>query len=113
VTEGESGNSEAHGWSPVASHSFDIELAPGESREIVFVLGYVEMPEDDKWESKGVINKTVARDMIARFATGAQVDAALADLRSYWDGLLERFVLESGDRKLDRMVNIWNQYQIW
>jgi cellobiose phosphorylase len=40
-----------------------------------------------------------------------KVDAALSDLRAYWDNLLNNFVLDSGDEKLNRMVNIWNQYQ--
>ena len=42
VLAGTSGNSVAHGWSPVASHRFDLALEPGESTELVFVLGYVE-----------------------------------------------------------------------
>ncbi|RME70766.1 MAG: glycosyl transferase, partial [Verrucomicrobia bacterium] len=111
VLEGRPRNSEAHGWSPIASHCLEVELQPGESRDFVFVLGYVENPEEEKWESKGVINKTRARETIARFDTAEKVDAALAELRAYWDRLLEVFRLESGDEKLDRMVNIWNQYQ--
>ncbi len=111
VTEGRPRNSVAHGWSPIASHYIEVTLAPGESRDLVFMLGYVENPQDEKWESKGVINKTRAREMMARFDTPAKVDKAFDDLRAYWDGLLERFTVKSGDERLDRMVNIWNQYQ--
>lgn len=111
VTEGKPRNSEAHGWSPIASHYMEITLQPGESRDLVFMLGYVENEQDEKWESKGVINKTKAREMIARFDTAEKVDKAFDDLRAYWDNLLERFTLDSGDERLDRMVNIWNQYQ--
>ncbi len=111
VTEGHPRNSEAHGWSPIASHYMEITLQPGESRDLVFMLGYVENPQEEKWESKGVINKTRARDMIARFDTAEKVDKAFDELRAYWDNLLERFTLASGDERLDRMVNIWNQYQ--
>ena len=32
-------------------------------------------------------------------------------LRSYWDQLLGNFNVKTGEEKLDRMVNIWNQYQ--
>jgi cellobiose phosphorylase len=39
------------------------------------------------------------------------VDAALAELRIYWDNLLNVFTVKSEEEKLDRMVNIWNQYQ--
>lgn len=111
VMEGRPRNSVAHGWSPIASHYFEITLQPGESRDLIFMLGYVENPQDDKWESKGVINKKQAREMISRFDTPAKVDAAFDALRSYWDDLLERFAVRSGDERLDRMVNIWNQYQ--
>ncbi len=111
VTEGKPGMSIAHGWSPVASHYIEVELQPGESKDFVFVLGYIENEEEDKWESKGVINKTKAKETIAKFDTVAKVDKALEELRVYWDELLSVYQLQSGDDKLDRMVNIWNQYQ--
>ncbi|HAH23959.1 MAG TPA: glycosyl transferase, partial [Prolixibacteraceae bacterium] len=66
---------------------------------------------EDKWDSKGVINKTKAKETIARFDTAAKVDAAFADLKKYWEDLLSIYSVKSGDDKLDRMVNIWNQYQ--
>ncbi len=111
VTDGRCRDSVAHGWSPIASHQLDITLAPGESRDLVFVLGYIENAQEDKWESKGVINKKPARELMARFDTAAKVDAAFAELRAYWDDLLSRFSVRTGDERLDRMVNIWNQYQ--
>ncbi|MDE6859808.1 MAG: glycosyl transferase [Duncaniella sp.] len=111
VLDGKPGNSVAHGWSPIASHYIEITLAPGESRDLVFMLGYIETPQDEKWESKGVINKTRAREMMARFDTPEKVDKAFNELRAYWDDLLDRFTVSTGDSRLDRMVNIWNQYQ--
>ncbi|WP_167604951.1 GH36-type glycosyl hydrolase domain-containing protein [Maribellus sediminis] len=111
VLDGASKQSVAHGWSPIASHYLEIELQPGETKDLVFVLGYVENKEDEKWESKGVINKTKAKATIANFDTAEKVDAALAELKAYWDDLLSVYTLDSGDEKLDRMVNIWNQYQ--
>jgi len=111
VAEGKSRNTEAHGWSPVASHYLEVELKPGESKDFIFILGYVENKQDEKWESKNIINKKKAKETISRFDTTAKVDAALADLRSYWDNLLSIYTVDSGDDKIDRMVNIWNQYQ--
>ena len=111
VLEGAPRNSEAHGWSPIASHYLEIDLEPGEKRELVFVLGYIENADEEKWESKNVINKKKAKDLIARFDTVEKVDAALAELSNYWNNLLGVYQVESGDEKLDRMVNIWNQYQ--
>ncbi len=111
VEKGTPGNTVAHGWSPIASHYLEIELQPGEKKDLVFMLGYVEVDKDDKWESKAVINKNPAKEMISKYDTVAKVDAAYDELRTYWDDLLCTISLESGDDRLDRMVNIWNQYQ--
>ncbi|HKM94468.1 MAG TPA: hypothetical protein VJY41_12505 [Prolixibacteraceae bacterium] len=111
VLAGQPNMTEAHGWSPVASHYIEVELQPGESKDFVFVLGYVENAEDEKWESKNIINKTKAKATIAKFNTVEKVDAALAELRTYWDNLLSIYSVKTGEEKLDRMVNIWNQYQ--
>jgi cellobiose phosphorylase len=111
VVEGKPRNSVAHGWSPVASHYIEVELKPGEKRDLIFLLGYIENEQDKKWESKKVINKEKAHALMDRFATRGQVDQAFAELKEYWDRLLDIFVVDSGNDKLDRMVNIWNQYQ--
>ena len=111
VAEGKPGNTVAHGWSPIASHYIEVELKPGESKDFIFILGYVENKQDEKWESKNIINKKKAKETIARFNSVSKVDAALADLRNYWDNLLSIYTVDSGDEKVDRMVNIWNQYQ--
>ena len=111
VMKGKSRNSEAHGWSPIGSHSLNVTLKPGEEKEFVFLLGYVENPQDEKFQSKGVINKTRALAMIDAVSTPAKVQKMFEELRAYWDNLLSVIHLESKDEKLDRMVNIWNQYQ--
>ncbi len=111
VLAGTSGNSVAHGWSPVASHRLDLTLEPGEEKELIFVLGYVENPADKKFVAPGVINKEPALGMMDAFASVAQVEAAFAELKTYWDGLLSRFCVQSSVPELDRTVNIWNQYQ--
>ena len=111
VNEGNSKNSIAHGWSPIASHCLEIILEPGASKEFVFMLGYVEVAPEQKWESKAVINKAPAKEMLAKFDTVEKVDKAYEELREYWDALLGIFTVKSKDKRLDRMVNIWNQYQ--
>jgi cellobiose phosphorylase len=108
---GKAGNSIASGWYPIASHQLEVTLAPGESKQFTFVLGYLENPADDKWEAPGVIKKDGAKELLARFADNAQTDAEFAKLNEYWDNLLGSYTIESGDDKLNRMVNIWNQYQ--
>jgi cellobiose phosphorylase len=111
VMEGKPRNTEAHGWSPIASHCIDIELKEGETTQLIFILGYVENPVKDKFSAKQVINKKPAREMISRFKTPADVERAFAELRKFWDDLLSVYNLHHPDEKLNRMVNIWNQYQ--
>ena len=130
VVEGKPRNSVAHGWSPIASHYVEVELKPGESKDYIFVLGYVENEQDEKFETSPgsspkenglitslgnldhtIINKEKAHAVIQRFSTVESVDAAFAELRQMWDGLLSKFTVKSGDERLNRMVNIWNQYQ--
>ena len=111
VLAGQASNSVAHGWSPIASHFFRLHLEPGESRTLIFVLGYIENPADAKFAADGSIDKTRAHELLAAFDSEAKVDAAFAALNRYWDDLLGRFQVESGCAELDRMVNIWNQYQ--
>lgn len=130
VVNGASTNSVADGWSPIASHCVEVELAPGESKDLVFILGYVENPLDQKWEwqtgtsnaegllqsatapnGSNIMNKKKAEEMIAKFATASAVDQALAELKESWEKLLSKYTVYHEDDKLNRMVNIWNQYQ--
>lgn len=133
VLEGVPGNSIAHGWSPIASHYLEIELTPGESKELIFLLGYVENQSEEKFEktdSKDTpneenskkkvlqsvvgsqrINKSKAKALIESLNTPVKVNAAFRTLKEYWDRLLNVYVVKTEEEKLDRMVNIWNQYQ--
>lgn len=111
VLEGRPRCSIAHGWAPIASHCLDVSLDPGETRELVFVLGYVENAADEKWERPGVINKEKARKIMAEFSTGEAVQAALDALKAFMADLLGAYRIRVADEKLARMVNIWNPYQ--
>ncbi len=129
VLTGTAGNSLAHGWSPIASHFVQVTLAPGESTDLIFLLGYTENPQDRKFDDDEIIrkergelicsqdsdhtliNKTEAHRLINRFSTTEQVEAAFQELKIWWDKLLSYFTIHSTDPRLDRMVNIWNQYQ--
>ena len=111
VKENKARNSVASGWYPIASHQINVELAPGEEKEFIFLLGYAENPRDQKFVAPNVIRKDTAHAMIERFHTSAQVDEAFAKLGEYWNNLLSRFHVESGNEHVNRMANIWNQYQ--
>lgn len=111
VEKGVCTNSIASGWSPIASHQLNVTLAPGESKTYLFVLGYIENAEEDKWEQKGVINKEPAYEMLEKYSTLEGVTAAFQELQMYWHKLLSGYQVETSDDKVNRMVNIWNQYQ--
>lgn len=111
VENGACTNSMASGWSPIASHQINLTLAPGETRSLIFILGYLENPQTEKWESHGIINKEKAFAMLAKYDSDAGVDEAFAELNAYWQNLLAKYNVQSNDGKVDRMVNIWNQYQ--
>ena len=129
VCEGKPANSIAHGWSPIASHYIEVELAPGESKDYIFLLGYVENEQEEKFSAEDIerkqrgellssqdsdvtlVNKQKAQETIRRFASVEAVDQAFDELHAMWDQLLDKYVVKSGDERLDRMVNIWNQYQ--
>jgi cellobiose phosphorylase len=111
VINGKCTDSIASGWSPIAAHQINITLNPGEEKSYVFLLGYVENPVDQKFEAPNVVNKKPANELIAKYITDADVDKAFKELNDYWEKLLSRYVVESENDKVNRMVNIWNQYQ--
>jgi cellobiose phosphorylase len=115
VMKGQPTNSIADGWHPIASHCVEIELEPNETKDLIFLLGYVENDPDNKWDKnsngKNIINKEKAEAMIKAYSTVEAVDRAFDELAEYWSNLLSRYTLESHDDRLNRMVNIWNQYQ--
>lgn len=129
VMSGKPSNSLAHGWSPVASHYIEVNLKPGESKDYIFLLGYVENELDEKFSAEDIerkrngelissqasdvtlVNKTKAKATIEKFSTVEAVDKAFDELRQMWDELLNKYSVTSDDDRMNRMVNIWNQYQ--
>jgi cellobiose phosphorylase len=111
VRNGKLTNSVASGWSPIASHQINERLSAGEEKTFIFVLGYVENPVEEKWESPGIINKKPADAMLSRYRTDEDVEKAFGELKAYWTGLLSKYQVQSGNDKVNRMVNTWNQYQ--
>ena len=113
VEAGQLTNSIAHGWSPIGAHQVKLELEPGESRQIVFVLGYHENPENEKFDpaDSQTINKTLVKPVIRKYLDPAEADAAFERLGEYWESLLGVFEANTPDIHTNRMVNIWNAYQ--
>jgi cellobiose phosphorylase len=113
VEAGQLTNSVAHGWSPIGAYQVKLDLAPGETRQIVLVLGYHENPNAQKFDppNSQTINKAQVKPVIAKYLDPKQADAAFERLRQYWAGLLDIFQVNTPDIHTNRMVNIWNAYQ--
>lgn len=111
VEQGQSGNSMAYGWAPIGSHHVELTLEPGETQQIIFVLGYHENPRDNKFDAAGNINKTSVAPIIEKHLNATHVENAFAALGDYWDRLLGVLQVNTPDVHTNRMVNIWNAYQ--
>jgi cellobiose phosphorylase len=111
VERGYTSDSIVHGWAPHGAHHVRLEIQPGETTEVIFLLGYWENPVDAKFEAPGVLNKALVRPVIERWLQPATVEQGFADLRATWDDLLSVLQVDTPDPDTNRMVNIWNAYQ--
>lgn len=113
VERGQCFNSFANGWAPVGVQQVSLSLQPGETREVIFLLGYHQNPRDAKFDPPGSqrVNKQTVRPVIEKYLQRDAVEAAFATLCAYWDGLLGTLQVQTPDEHTNRMVNIWNAYQ--
>lgn len=114
VEAGQLANSIAHGWQPVGTQQIKVRLEAGEQKKIIFILGYHENPPGVKFDPPGsqTLNKRTVRAVIKRYLQTDQVEDAFQALRAYWDKLLDSFQVTTPDGHTNRMVNIWNAYQV-
>lgn len=75
----------------------DIILAPGETKEIIYVVGQK--------------NPKVADEILATYNEPGKVDAEVKELIAYWHGQLNNFQIETPSDEFNNMVNVWNAYQ--
>lgn len=104
-------NSLAVGWQPIAATKIDIILEPGEKKTLIYTIGFVENEESEKYNDDHSVNISKAEAMIQRVNTDEKVLNLFNELKEYWYDRLSNFTISSNDSKLDRMINIWNQYQ--
>jgi cellobiose phosphorylase len=97
----------------MGSHHVKLELAPGDTKEVIVLLGYQENPKNDKFDPPGsqTINKKRVKPIIARYLQAATVEQAFTDLHDYWTKTLGILQVRTDNEHVDRMVNIWNAYQ--
>ncbi len=107
-------NSIAHGWAPIGAHHVHRAIQPGESAQIVFLLGYHENPQEQKFSpsARQIINKAEVIPVLKTCLNPAFFPKALAEMRAAWNERLAKFQVETPDIHTNRMVNIWNAYQV-
>ncbi len=113
VERGKSGNTIAHGWAPMGSHHVKLSLKPGETKQIIFLLGYHKNPKDQKFNppDSQTVNKQLVKPVISKYLRPAAVENAFRDLKGYWDQLLGLYQTHTPNEHVNRMVNVWNAYQ--
>lgn len=97
VVNGKCTDSNAYGDSGCGSLQADIELAPGESKEIMILLGIGEA-------------ETLGRRTLAEFGSTARADEELAKLKANWHSKLDSFIADTPDADINHTVNMWGLY---
>lgn len=87
------------GYDPCAATQVKLEIEPGETQEILFVLGET-------------ANIKEARELVYRFRTPGEAQAALQRVHDFWNGLLDSVQVKTPDPALDLMLNRWLLYQV-
>ncbi len=75
----------------------EIMLAPGETAEIVYVLGQ-KCPKE-------------AKAILASYEEKGKCDAEIKELIDYWHGQLDNFQVTTPSDEFNNMVSVWNAYQ--
>lgn len=75
----------------------DIELAPGETKVLIYVFGQR--------------NSAEAAEILKKYENTAIADKEIADLRAYWHEQLSHFEVETPSDEFNNMINVWNAYQ--
>ena len=84
---------------PCAAVMTDITLAPGQTAEVVFVVGQAESTEQ-------------ARHLIQRYSAPGMAQEALSEVQIHWDQVLGNVQVKTPDAALDLMMNRWLLYQV-
>ena len=97
VEQGKCTNSNAYGDNACGTLQADLALAPGESRQVLVMLGI------------GTA-EIVGTKIVAEYGSLARADAEFSKLKESWHSKLGSLIVETPDRELDSMLNVWALY---
>ncbi len=104
VQLGRCSNSLAVGDNGCGSLHIALRLAPGESRDLIFILG-VGAPSE-RWNEL-----PSGRDVLAEFGRPDRLAHELAALRAEWGEHISTLQVQTPDPDLNSMINVWHAYQ--
>ncbi|UNF43904.1 protein ndvB [Bartonella krasnovii] len=87
------------GCDPCSAFSYDIDLHPGQTKEIIFYLGSAE----NKQEAEKLLDQVRVSDF----------ETLLTQQKQQWDDFVAPFQVKTPDPSFDLMVNHWLPYQIY
>jgi N,N'-diacetylchitobiose phosphorylase len=97
VETGQCTNSHVYGDNACGTMQADLTLQPGESREVLIMLGI------------GTA-ETIGQKTVAEFGSLARADAEFARLKESWHAKLGSLTIETPDQELNHMINVWALY---
>ena len=100
VENGNCTNSIGDGRDTIGALQHDIDLAPGEEKQIIFLLGITYRKED-------------ACRLRERYDDWEEAEHPLKDINRYWNDYTARNTCATPDRSFNVSFNIWNKYQAW
>jgi cellobiose phosphorylase len=114
VEAGQLSGSIAHGWQPIGAQQVRVKLKAGEQKKVIYLLGYHENPLEAKFDppDSQTINKRSVLPIIKKYLKPDRVENDFKALHEYWDELLNKIQVTTTDEHTNRMVNIWNPYQV-
>lgn len=97
VEQGHCTNSDVYGDNACGTLQADFTLQPGESRELLVMLGIGD-------------SELIGQPTIAEFGSLARAETELAALKADWHSKLGSLIVETPDPDFDHMINVWALY---
>ena len=97
VEQGQCTNSAAYGDNACGSLQTNITLQPGESKEVLVMLGIGDA-------------RTIGKKTVAEFGSLERAETELSKLKEYWHDKLNSLIIETPDAEFNSSINMWGLY---
>ncbi|NLK21403.1 MAG: N,N'-diacetylchitobiose phosphorylase [Epulopiscium sp.] len=97
VVNGQCSNSLNYNTNSCGVLQIDVDLMPGETKELAFLLGAYGSEEADK--------------IMNLYSNLNIIEEELKELKDHWHGKLDNLQIKTPDENFNNMINTWNSYQ--